>query len=145
RWPVRRNQGRCPLKDNLHESGRYPNLPAWQAETAEARAKRSGQPALYFDALLPSVATVRHLQARPDQRLSLLRHVEALRLYAAQHNGPLPRQLSDLSVPLPDDPFTGQPLRYELQEATAHLCGTPPAAEEKNADFHVHYEVTLQE
>ena len=34
-------------------------------------------------------------RARLDQRIALLRHVEALRLYAAGHKGALPASLSD--------------------------------------------------
>ena len=70
---------------------------------------------------------VRRAQARLDQRIALLRHVEALRLYAAEHDGTLPANLSDISVPLPDDPFTGKPFRYEVDGDTAHLRGSPPA------------------
>jgi hypothetical protein len=47
-------------------------------------------------------------------------------------------------VPLPDDPFTGGPFRYEVDGATAHLRGSPPRGEEKNPEFNVHYEVTLR-
>ena len=57
--------------------------------------------------------------------------VEALRLYAAAHEGALPAKLTDVSVPLPVDPFTGQPFRYELIDGTAHLRGSPPKGEEK--------------
>ena len=87
---------------------------------------------------------VRRAQARLDQRIALLRHVEALRLYAAEHNGTLPAKLSDISVPLPDDPFTGKPFRYEVIGNTAHLRGTPPAGEENDPVFNIHYEVTVQ-
>ena len=68
---------------------------------------------------------------RLDQRIALLRHVEALRLYAAEHDGTLPAKLSEISVPLPDDPFTGKPFRYEVAGDTAHLRGSPPLGEEQ--------------
>jgi hypothetical protein len=45
---------------------------------------------------------------------------------------------------LPDDPLTGKPFRYELAGDTAHLRGQPPAGEEKDPDFNLHYEVTLR-
>jgi hypothetical protein len=51
--------------------------------------------------------------------------------------------LSDITVPLPDDPI-GKPFRYEVDGTTAHLRGSPPRGEEKNADFNVHYEVILR-
>jgi hypothetical protein len=51
--------------------------------------------------------------------------------------------LSKISVPLPDDPFTGGPFRYDVDGATAHLRGSPPRGEEKNPEINAHYEVTL--
>ena len=87
---------------------------------------------------------MRRAQGRLDQRIALLRHVEALRLYAAERNGTLPLKLSEVPVPLPDDPFTGKPFRYEVNGNTAHLRGTPPAGMEKEPAYNVHYEVTLQ-
>ena len=72
-----------------------------------------------------------------------LRHVEALRLYAAEHDGTLPAKLSDITVPLPDDPFTGKPFRYEVAGNTAHLRGTPPPGMEKDPTYNVHYDVIL--
>ena len=52
--------------------------------------------------------------------------VEALRLYAAEHGGVFPVKLSDISVPVPADPFTGKPFGYEASGKKAHVRGTPP-------------------
>ncbi len=82
-------------------------------------------------------------QGRVDQRIALLRHVEALRLYAAEHDGTLPAKLCEVPVPLPVDPFTGKPFRYEVTGNTAHLRGTPPAGKETDTTFNIHYEVTI--
>ena len=79
--------------------------------------------------------SVRRAQARLDQRIALLRHVEALRLYAAEHDGTLPAKLSDVSVPLPVDPFTGKPFRYEVSGNTAHLRGTSARGRGKDPVF----------
>ena len=49
-------------------------------------------------------------------------------MHAAEHGGVFPAKLSDVSVPLPDDPFTGKPFLYETSGKTAHLRGTPPEA-----------------
>ncbi len=76
--------------------------------------------------------------------IGLLRHVEALRLYAAENDGTLPAKLPDVPVPLPVDAFTGKPFRYEVTGNTAHLRGTPPAGMEKDPGFNMHYVVTLQ-
>jgi hypothetical protein len=84
-----------------------------------------------FADLLPHVLTVRRAQARLEQRVALLRHVEALRLYAAGHDGRLPAALSEIGMPLPAGPFTGQPFDYRLEGPVAHLGGGQ-------------YEVTIQ-
>jgi hypothetical protein len=122
---------------------KFANLPAWQFDAVVPRNKPAEAPAL-FGALVPALANVCRAQARLDQRIALLRHVEALRLYAAEHNGTLPAKLSEISVPLPPDPFTGKPFRYELSGGTAHLRGCPPRGEEKNPVLNVHYAVTVE-
>jgi hypothetical protein len=120
------------------------NLPAWQAEVLASQSKVALAPALFADALVPGVGGIRPTQVRLNQRIALLRHVEALRLYLAEHNGSFPANLSELTVPLPDDPFTGKPFGYERNGNTAHLRGTPPAAEQNNANYNLHYELTVR-
>jgi hypothetical protein len=56
----------------------------------------------------------------------------------------LPAKLSEISVPLPDDPFTGKPFRYEASGTTAHLRGTPPPSMEAETTYRLHYEVTVR-
>jgi hypothetical protein len=119
------------------------NLPMWQMEALACQIKPNKEPAL-FDLFTPAVMKVRRAQGRLEQRIALLRHVEALRLYAAAHDGKVPAKLSDVDVPLPADPFTGKPFRYTVEGATAHLHGSPPPGEEKNPAYNVHYEVTIQ-
>ena len=87
---------------------------------------------------------MRQAQARLDQRLALLRHVEALRMFAAEHNGVFPEKLADVTVPLPVDPFSGKPFCYELSGNTAHLRGTPPWDAKVNPALRFHYEITLR-
>jgi hypothetical protein len=120
------------------------NLPYWQIQALAAQIDVKKPPAVFADAFVPGLFGVRKAQARLDQRIALLRHIEALRIYAAEHNGSLPAKLADVSVPLPDDPFTGKPFRYDVTGNTAHIRGTPPLGEEKNPNFNLHYEVTLQ-
>ncbi|HLJ96320.1 MAG TPA: hypothetical protein VKU02_24315 [Gemmataceae bacterium] len=92
----------------------------------------------------PRVIEVRRAQGRLEQRIGLLQHIEALRLYAAAHAGELPTELSELSVPLVLDPFTGKPFRYNVEAGTAYLSGRPPRGEEQNPCFHLHYALTLR-
>jgi hypothetical protein len=123
-------------------------LPVWQAEKMGVWGKplpqgiEPNKPLFAF--LLPAIHKVRFAQARLEQRVALLRHVEALRMYAAEHDGKLPAKLSDLPVPVPDDPFTGKPFRYEVDGPTAHLRGSPPKGQEKIPAYNLHYEVTIQ-
>jgi hypothetical protein len=65
-------------------------------------------------------------------------------MYAAEHGGTWPEKLTDVAVPLPDDPFTGKPFRYHVDGPTAHVRGTPPPGEENNPGFNVRYELTIR-
>ncbi len=120
------------------------NLPVWQAEMVTNGHKPPDDLPTFLHEFVPAVGPTVRMRTRLDQRIALLRHVEALRLYAAEHGGSLPAKLSDVMVPLPDDPFTGKPFRYEITGNTAHLRGTPPSAEAKNPSFNLHYEVILR-
>jgi hypothetical protein len=118
---------------------------AWQFEALlEKLNAEQKEPARFADALVPFFASARRAQGRLEQRIDLLRHVEALRMYAAEHGGKLPARLTDVSVPLPDDPFTGKPFPYEVSGKTAHLRGTPPAADKNVKGYRIHYEITLK-
>ncbi len=55
--------------------------------------------------------------------IALLQTVEAIRMYGAAHDGQLPKTLDQLSVPAPQDPFTGKPLEYEYDQDHAVLTG----------------------
>ncbi len=118
-------------------------LPTWEAiAILDKLQPPKGRPLV--DSLLPSLHRVRRAQGLLEQRLALLRHVEALRLYAADHGGRLPEKLSDVAVPLPVDPFTGKPFRYERLDGVGHLRGNAPKGNEDNAAYNLHYEVIIR-
>lgn len=94
--------------------------------------------------LVPVLAKIRLAQCRLEQRIALLRHVEALRMHAADHDRKLPASLAEVEVPLPADPVTGKPFRYELKDGTAHVRGTPPKGYEQIPTFNLHYEITIR-
>jgi hypothetical protein len=119
------------------------SLPTWQVEALAGRTKPNWDHAL-LGFLVPAMQKVRRAQGRLEQRVALLRHVEALRMYAAEHDGKLPAKLSDCPVPLPVDPFTGKPFVYEVEAATADLRGSAPRGEEKNPAYNIHYEVAIR-
>jgi hypothetical protein len=119
------------------------NLPAWQVEKLVAGAVPRKTPALFADTLVSPPQNLSRSQGRLDQQVALLRHVEALRQFAAAHDGTLPANLSEIPVPLPDDPFTGKPIRYERSDRGAHLRGTPPPGLERVAPFNLHIELIV--
>jgi hypothetical protein len=118
-------------------------LSPWQIDALDSEKQPRGGDALFAD-FLPHVLQARRAQARLEQRLALLRHVEALRLYAAGHDGKVPEKLSDIAVPLPADPFTGKPFGYKLEGTTAQLRGHPPRGEESNPVYNVRYDVSIR-
>ncbi|HEV3146048.1 MAG TPA: hypothetical protein VGZ47_19330 [Gemmataceae bacterium] len=134
------DEKRC-YNAQLGERMKLVSLALWQSDACSApKAQDDG---LFAD-LLPNVLALRRAQARLEQRLALLRSIEALRLSAADHAGKLPEELAALPVPLPNDPITGKPFVYELKDSVAHLRGSPPRGEEKNPEFNLRYEVTIK-
>jgi hypothetical protein len=83
-------------------------------------------------------------QAKCEQRIALLRGVEAVRLYAAAHGGQLPQDLKATGVPVPVDPATGGPIRYELTDGKAIIRGTPPKGMEQDKGWNLVYEVNVR-
>jgi hypothetical protein len=118
-------------------------VPYWEAEKVLAAGNEKLQKGERLFPLWPALIKVRQAAARLDQRLALLRCVEALRIHAAENDGKLPAKLDDVKLPLPVDPITGKPFSYQLDGDTATLHGTPPAGREKEAQFNVRYEVTI--
>lgn len=72
-----------------------------------------------FDDFLPAVVEHRRNQARIEQRIALLRCVEAIR-----HHGKLPSDASSLALPLPADPFTGKPFGLAMSGGIVSVSGT---------------------
>ncbi len=103
------------------------SLAEWRAEAIDEEAKAKRPPALLADAMLPATRVVRRSQGRLEQRIALMCTVEAVRHFAAEHDGRLPERLGEIALPLPDDPFTGKPFRYERAGATAQPSGHPAA------------------
>jgi len=89
-----------------------------------AQLKRE-QPANPFLLSLPQLARVSWAFVRADRELAALTAVEALRSYAATHNGQLPARLSDVTeTPIPDNPATGTPFEFSVDGDTATLSDT---------------------
>jgi hypothetical protein len=112
-------------------------LPPWQIKALDASARPGGGDGL-FAPFLPATRAAGQARARLEQRVGLLRHVEALRLYAAEHGGKLPENLAEMGLPLPTDPFTGKPFVYAADGATARLRGEKGSRDDRR------YEVTIR-
>jgi hypothetical protein len=95
-------------------------------------------PDLLFDGLLPRVIPARHQQLRLEQRIAIVRHIEAIRLH-----GKLPESLEEITVPLPPDPFTGKPFAFAVQDGVADLHAIPPKGE-KNSALDRRYTIVLK-
>jgi hypothetical protein len=130
------------------ESMKWAGVPFWQAQdellAQERSMKNLSTEETIATAFLPAHHKLRRAQVRFEQRLAMLRTIEALRLYAAENGGKLPQSLKDLKLPLMIDPVTGSAFSYKLDGATAVLQGTPPKGEEKNPVHNIRYEITIK-
>lgn len=125
----------CAFDDML----KYLSLPYWQArpeqlkQIQQMKEQRSSDPlggSILANLLLPAVDKIHFTQARVDRKIAALRTIEAIRFYAASHEGHMPMQLEDIKdLPIPIDPVTGRPLQYTLDGATATLLCPPPPGE----------------
>jgi hypothetical protein len=129
--------------------------PYWRARAGFARAEqdvkrlkvesselKSG--GILASLLLPAMAKVVFASARTERQIDVLRCLEALRLYAAAHDGKLPARLEDIrEVPIPIDPVTGKPFEYRQEGDRATLFAPAPPGDRPNAGNAVKYEITL--
>ncbi len=131
------------------------NIPYWQADETlrETKGKLPEKTAIDFltgmdkdgISFLPALATILRSKAHLDRKLATLRIVEAIRLYAANHDGKPPASLADIKeVPIPIDPITGKGFEYKLVDGKARLYGPPPPGEEARPHNTVYYELTIK-
>jgi hypothetical protein len=72
--------------------------------------------------LIQPIPAARAPQIRVERELAALRVIEALRMYAADHDGKLPKSLNEITaVPVPNNPATGKAFQYRLDGAIAVL------------------------
>jgi len=125
-------------------------LPYWQAHEGLQRAGRLMNQAKRKTAdafgplawLVPNLSRSRFLMARLDRQIAALQCVEAVRMYAAGHDGKPPAGLSDIrDAPCPIDPVTGKPFAYRAVGQTITLDA--PAPPGLPATEGVRYRITL--
>jgi len=135
----------------------YQNLPPWEAyakaEAFDRKLRRDlatkgepDAPAIPLARLvMPAYVKVMRGQIRVERRIAALRIVEAIRLYAAAHDGKLPNSLAEIKdVTIPVDPLTGKAFEYEIIENTAVLKGAIPPEEKTRPGEWLTYEVTIR-
>ncbi len=103
-------------------------LPMSEGGRALERANRDLRQAMQREILpftatfLPAAIAAKRAETRQQWKLNMLRIFEAMRLYAASHDGRWPDQLSDITeVPIPTNPFDGKPFIYERRGEKAIL------------------------
>jgi hypothetical protein len=122
--------------EDRRELLRWAALPPWQGREGLFRMDKRLREEAERDRgdglgeLLPLwAAKVHEAGTRLERQVAALRCVEAIRLYAAAHEGKLPAALADVTeVPLPIDPFTGKGFDgyYKRSGDTAVLDVPPP-------------------
>jgi hypothetical protein len=133
------------LEMRLHDEMKLMTLPYWQIDGQfHDKSDSDDLSDQLFHLFAGGMGKVRKAQGRLEQRVALLRHVEAIRLYAAEHDGKLPASLNDIAVPLPVDPFTGQPFRYSVDGPLAEVRGSPPRGEATHAAYNVRYVINIR-
>lgn len=112
------------LWDDLFKASYLPPreaLPQLAAAEKRMLAAKSG-PLHFFVSMFPNIEGVIRSVQRADRRLAALRVIEAIRLYAAAHDGKLPESLDRITeVPVPEDPATGEPFLYRAADDSATL------------------------
>jgi hypothetical protein len=156
-WPpllVAIVHGLVDCEENLGRMQQAIDLPYWQGgplliDLDKAMRKRGPWPDITAPALplsrllLPAAGKVHQATARLDRRFAALRTIEALRLHASR-TGAWPKTLSEIdAVPVPDDPVTGKPFEYTVEDGVAVLHG-PRLTGNESAYFELYYRLLLK-
>ncbi|MHC4431963.1 MAG: hypothetical protein ACYTBS_08995 [Planctomycetota bacterium] len=104
-----------------------------EGERQLGRLFRDKLKANVFSILFPALYRVAFLQTRLDRNIAMLRTVEAMRMFAADHSGRLPRTLDEItSVPVPSDPVTGERFVYRRTDAKNARLEAPKSPAESS-------------
>jgi hypothetical protein len=115
-------------RDDLYKTAYLPapqSIPLHKATEERLKSGPNTEGMRLLRLMLPAVIKVIVTVDRLDRKMAALRIIEAIRLYAAGHDGRLPDKLGDVAVPLPKDPGTDQPFEYSRENETATLIAPP--------------------
>ena len=126
------------IRDEIMKWSLVPYHQSWQRlEQSEAMLRRDGFFGVHSEngevlpvasLLFPALSAARRAEARNWTFLNFLQTIEAIRMYAAEHDGRLPDTLDDIrSAPVPLDPVTMAPFTYERQGDEA-ILEIPPVS-----------------
>jgi hypothetical protein len=108
----------------------------------EAKMKQDPIGTLLPSMVLPALSRSAQRYAEFDRRLALLRCIEAIRIYAADHEGELPESLAAIkTVPVPSDPMTNTPFDWRRKGDIALLKATSEPVDSTSAKS---YEITIR-
>jgi hypothetical protein len=112
---------------------KWMNVPPWEAQAGlDATVKKiralgpTHNPIVTL--LLPAIAHVYAARVRIERTVDYLRCAEALRMYAARHDGKAPDKLDDVKLPLPLNPYTGESFNkyYKVEPDGMAVFEVPP-------------------
>ena len=130
---------------------KWTGLPYWQAAKGMTDSER--HPGIGWDKLkggipfasvLPAINAAFYVPARVERHLDVVQYIEAIRLYAASHNGSLPPSLEAITeAPVPIDPATGKFFDYKVDGSTATLTARRLPRYENVPQYKIRYELKL--
>ena len=126
------------------------HVPYWQAQTPDEEkeilvgGKLRTEIIPLARLLLPAINAARFAAMRSARDMAAMQTVEAVRAYAAEHDGKLPAKLEDITkYPVPLDPTKGALFDYRVDGKTFTLESPAPASRQKSDGLR--YIVTLAE
>jgi hypothetical protein len=143
------------LRDDAYK---WMNVPYWQSYNRIEQAnqftaeQRLANPLLVmiYDLLSPARNAPRFAPIRLERELDALQCIEAIRLYAAAHDGKLPPTLEAITdAPAPLDPATGKPFLYQMNGDSATLSALAsrgfnyPHVVDDHQPYAIRYELKL--
>jgi hypothetical protein len=130
---------------------KWSGLPFWQGHRGLRQANqhpRSGwaklKSGIPFASILPAVEALFVTPVRVQRQLDVVQYVEAIRLYAADHDGKLPPDLAAITeAPVPVDPATNRFFEYKVDGDTATLNAAAPPGWEGIRIYRIRYKLNL--